>query len=303
MRLIASKGLSVIALELDFEMVEQIVDMINERLYEDTSWKEEYPKAHISGNFDLDLGAVSALRWHGLILTLSQLIFRGSMPKAILGRVISSLIVGLRFEQRLSLGHSIGTSVRDAACFGLWAFARRFSSADIKNCKPVGHGGQDQAIADSNLAEDPGSTLQILANELVLAATLDPADNIRRGASAVLQEMIGRHPDEIKRGIDLIQIVDYHAIALKSKAMTGVAVNVSTIEPIYWYSILRGLLGWRGVQSGDGNCRRNAAYAVGLLSHNQTSETMASIISVLRHRLHIIALADLPFSLSLVSFW
>ena len=284
-RLAASKGLSVIALELDSDMVEQIVDMIDERLYEDTLWKEAHTRGDIPGSFELELGAANALRWHGLILTLSQLIFRGSMPKSVLGRVISTLTVALRFEQRSSLGNSTGTSVRDAACFGLWAFSRRFSTIDIKNCKPFRRANQDHAIAGLNSPEDLGSTHQILANELILAATLDPAGNIRRGASAALQEIIGRHPDEIKHGIGLVQIVDYHAIALKSRAMTEVAVNVSRIEPIYWHSILRGLLGWRGVRSGDVDCRRNAAHAIGLLAHSRSPETVASIISMLRHRL------------------
>ena len=300
-RLAASKSLSVIALQLEPDMVEQIIDMIDERLYEDTMWKEANSRADIPGSFELDLGAVSASRWHGLILALSQLIFRGSMPPtSVFGKVISSLTIALRFEQR-SLGNSIGTSVRDAACFGLWALTRRFSTAAVKNCVPFRHGYQDRtpnhlillneseyADATSSIfSEEIRSTLQILANELVLTATLDPAGNIRRGASAALQEMIGRHPEEIKHGIDLVQIVDYHAIALRSRAMTSIAIKVSQMEPAYWHSILRGLLDWRGVCSRDVDCRRNAAHAIGLLSHSRGSEMVASTISILRRRLQV----------------
>ena len=334
-RLAASKGLSVIALELEPDMVEQIIDMIDERLYEDTSWKDAHTRANTSGNSELNLGAVSALRWHGLILALSQLIFRGSMPpKSVLGKVVSSLTVALRFEQKSSLGISVGTSVRDAACFGLWALARRYSTVHIRSCNPFRNEYHDNVVGSthevsesekifitgitgsrpimnenhdvatvsiqkvpaqqlhlaaatgSQFTGDAQSTLQILANELVLAATLDAAGNIRRGASAALQEMIGRHPDEIKHGIDLVQVVDYHGIALKSRAMTEISINVSRLEPTYWHSILRGLLDWRGIRSGDVECRRNAAHAIGLLAYSRGPQMVAPTISTLQRQLH-----------------
>ena len=303
-RFAASKGLSVIAVELEPDMVEQIIDMIDERLYEDTFWEDAHTGVDVPRSFEPNLGAVSALRWHGLILALSQLIFRGSMPpKPVLSRVIFSLTIALRFEQRSSLGNSIGTSVRDAACFGLWALARRYSTAEIKSCKPVRNESYDNATvsalqvpaqqlsftADATSSESTKntmSTLQVIANELVLAATLDAAGNIRRGASAALQEMIGRHPEEIKYGIDLVQVVDYHGIALRSRAMTEIAISVSQLEPTYWHSTIRGLLDWRGVRSGDVECRRNAAHAIGLLAHSRGPEMVAPTVSTLRRRLH-----------------
>lgn len=303
-RLAASKGLSVIAVELEPDMVEQIIDMIDEKLYEDTLWDDVYTGSDVSGGFEVNLGAVSALRWHGLILALSQLIFRGSMPpKSVLGKVVFSLTMALRFEQRSSLGTSVGTSVRDAACFGLWALARRYTTVEINNCKSVRNKNNDSAIeprrqvpaqqshspADATGSESTKtaeSTLQVLANELVLAATLDAAGNIRRGASAALQELVGRHPEEIKHGIDLVQVVDYHGIALRSRAMTEIAITVSQVESIYWHSTLRGLLDWRGVRSGDAECRRNAAHAIGLLAYSRGPGMAASTISTLLRRLH-----------------
>ena len=305
-RLAASKALSVIAVELEPDMVEQLVDMIDTRLFEDTLREDPRTGTDLYGSYGLGLGTVSALRWHGLILAISQLIFRGSMPTgSVLGKVIFSLIVALRFEQRSSLGNSVGTSVRDAACFGLWALARRYSTAEINKCKPFKDPNHDAVLGstrqikenESKSAADlrpptkgksngaTVSTLQILANELVVAATLDPAGNIRRGASAALQEMIGRHPEEIKHGIDLVQVVDYHGIALRSRAMTQIAISVSQIEPTYWHSVFRGLVDWRGVRSRDAECRRNAARAMELLTHNQSYEMIVSTISTLRRRL------------------
>ena len=305
-RLAASKGLSVIAVELEPDMVEQLIDMIDTRLFEDTLREDPRTGTDAYGNHGPNLGTVSALRWHGLILAISQLIFRGSLPPGfVLERVIFSLIIALQFEQRSSLGNSIGTSVRDAACFGLWALARRYSTAEINKCKPLQDQNHDAILGSTRQIEEierkPAadsqpptngkangatvSTLQILADELVVAATLDPAGNIRRGASAALQEMIGRHPEEIKHGIDLVQVVDYHGIALRSRAMTQVAISVAQIEPTYWRSVFCGLADWRGVRSGDAECRRNAARAMELLTHNQSHEMIVSTISTLRRRL------------------
>ena len=302
-RLAASKGLSVIAVELEPDMVAQIIDAIEEMLYEDTSWQDAHAGGNVLGISELRLEAVSATKWHGLILALAQLIFRGSMPpKSVLGKVMLSLTTALCFEQRSSLGTSVGTSVRDAACFGLWALARRYTTAEINSCKPVRDDNDDidtilrfqgsaqqphttENTTSSKTTADPESTLQTLANELVLAATLDVSGNIRRGASAALQEMIGRHPEEIKYGIDLVQVVDYHGIALRSRAMTEIAISVSRVDTVYWDSILRGLLDWRGVRSGDAECRRSAAHAIGLLAYSRGPEKVASTINTLRHRL------------------
>lgn len=147
----------------------------------------------------------------------------------------------------------MGTNIRDAACLGFWALARRYSTSEI-NC------------TNDQIRPECESTIQALANDLVIAATLDPEGNIRRGASAALQEMIGRHPDQIKHGIKLVQVIDYHTIALRSKAMLEVATEASQLDEMYWKVILHGLLSWRGVGSPDAQSRRLAADAFGCMT-------------------------------------
>lgn len=177
------------------------------------------------------------------------------------------LATSLHFEQRSSLGVPVGANVRDAACFGLWAVARRCSTSEINDL------GWEQPQLE------PGSRIQSLANDLVVAATLDPAGNIRRGASAALQEMVGRHPDEIKHGIELVQVVDYHAVALRSGAILDVATRASTIDEMYWQVILDGLLSWRGVGSTDAQSRRHAVEAIGRLTLN-SKEKIKKIVTL-----------------------
>ena len=277
-RVAASKALSVIALPLDPEMVAQIVELILEKLTEDIAWVDEssgnsirssdFPAlgvtsaSELSSSWTMSLAHVNAMGWHGLVLTLSQLIFRGSMPSSLISKALGILDLALHFEQRSSLGVSVGTSVRDAACFGIWSLARKYTKAE--------------------LSAENHSTLQTMANGLIVAATLDPAGNIRRGASAALQETIGRHPDEIKRGIELVQIIDYHAIALRSRAMLDVAWKTSKLEDFYWEAVLNGLLDWRGVGSVDATSRRQAAEAIGHLATIDSPNFAVNTISILR---------------------
>ena len=282
-RIAASKALSVIAVPLKFEMVAQIVEPILEKLREDMvwTWSEQHEVQSIGwpdlaaqginsppelpAHWERSLAQVNPMSWHGLVLTLSQLLFRGSMPKYLIDTVLKALGLALQFEQRTSLGASIGTNVRDAACFGLWSLARRYKTADLK--------------ADSDL------TFQVLANELVVAATLDSAGNIRRGASAALQELIGRHPGEISGGIRVVQVVDYHAVALRSHAMLKVAGSASKIDKVYWHALLNGLLDWRGVGSPDPQSRRHAAETIGSLAVIDALTSVHDTIKIVRDRL------------------
>ena len=277
-RVAASKALSVVAVPLDSEMVAQIVELILERLREDIVWVDErsgksigpsdFPAqgmtsaSELSSSWTMSLAHANAMSWHGLVLTLSQLIYRGSMPSFLVSKAVEILDLALHFEQRSSLGVSVGTSVRDAACFGIWSLARKYTTAE--------------------LTAEVHSTLQTMAKGLIVAATLDSAGNIRRGASAALQEMIGRHPDEIKHGIALVQTIDYHAIALRSRAMLDVACKTSKIDKSYWEAVLNGLLDWRGVGSVDATSRRQAAEAIGRLAIIDSSISPFKTINILR---------------------
>jgi hypothetical protein len=247
----ASKALSLITLKLDSEMAEEAVEAILGSLNENVYWQGT--KRNLSG--------VNPLRWHGLTLTLSHLLYRRAISIAQLPDVLNALLLSLGFEQRSPTGGSIGTNVRDAACFGIWALSRRYSTKDLL------------AVETASIrASEHRKTLsvpQVLAIELVVVACLDPAGNIRRGSSAALQELIGRHPNMIEEGIPLVQIVDFHAVGLRQRAMCDVAIKAGELHPVYWDALFENLLGWRGTGSLDSDPRLFAAKAVGLLSEKQ----------------------------------
>jgi hypothetical protein len=246
-RIATSKALSVITLKLAPEMAEQVIEEILNALRKDVIRVS-------TGSQAPNLSTVNPLEWHGLILTLSQLLYRRAPPPRQLAQVITALTDGVNFEQRSTSGSSVGTNVRDAANLGLWSIARRYTTDELQ----VIH-----IPSSSSAAGVQHDVLQTLAAVLVVSATLDPAGNIRRGSSAALQELIGRHPDTINEGIQLVQTVEYSSVALRSKAMQEVAVHAATLNEIYVKSLLAGLESWRGVGDPDISARRSAAVTFG----------------------------------------
>jgi tubulin-specific chaperone D len=259
-RLAASKALSIITLKLPPVMASQVVDAVLDSLTHNVLWVA----STVGGDKGKtrDLSAVNPLEWHGLILTLSQLLYRRSPPPQSLSEILNALLIGLSFERRSTSGSSVGTNVRDAACFGIWAVARRYTTAELRKVSiPAAY-----ASKQDDWSPVITSVIQVLAIELVVSASLDPAGNIRRGASAALQELIGRHPDIVAEGIVVVQVVDYHAVALRSRAMLEVAPKAALLSKYYQDALLTALLSWRGIGDGDATSRRNAAAGIGLLT-------------------------------------
>ncbi|KAF2204679.1 hypothetical protein GQ43DRAFT_364104 [Delitschia confertaspora ATCC 74209] len=245
-RYAASKALSIITMKLDPEMASEVVEAILGSLNENVYWQGS--KRNLSG--------VNPLRWHGSTLTLSHLLYRKALSTDQLPDVLNALLVAQAFEQRSATGGSVGTNVRDAACFGIWALSRRYSTKDLLEVETA-------SIRASHQRYHSLSVPQLLAIELLVVASLDPAGNIRRGSSAALQELIGRHPNTVEEGISLVQIIDFHAVGLRERAMTDVAIKAAQLHHMYWEALFENLLEWRGTGSLDSPSRIYAATAIG----------------------------------------
>ncbi|KAJ4270272.1 hypothetical protein NW762_001948 [Fusarium torreyae] len=253
-RLAASKSLSIITLKLDSDMASQVVEAVLESLNRNVLWTKP-----AGGKPVRDLSAVNNLEWHGLMLTLSHLLYRRSPPTEQLSDIVHALLLGISFEQRSMSGGSVGTNVRDAACFGIWALARRYTSNELLAIPT-------HSVFAAKAHPATSSILQVLGTELIVTASLDPAGNIRRGASAALQELIGRHPDTVEQGIWVVQTVDYHSVARRSRAIEEVAVNATRLSNQYGEAIVDTLLGWRGIGDLDAASRRVSGAAFGALT-------------------------------------
>ena len=279
-RFAASKAISILASKLDAAMTADVSEALLESLREDVLWETRRSaviklrrgeRADRKNMQRRSLAAVKGPRWHGLVLALAQLLYHRAPPVSQLPAVIDALLLALSFEQRSSIGVSTGANVRDAACFGVWALARKYTTAELNY---IDASSLEEAIPSASI-------LQVLAVRLMATAACDPSGNIRRGASAALQELIGRHPDTVLEGIPLVQAVDYHAVALRSRALKQVAVEAAKLDGIYWEAIVNELLGWRGIEGADVQSRRLASDTLETLLHVQGVKGIATLADAL----------------------
>lgn len=255
-RYAAAKALSLLVQELDPEMGHEVIQAVL------NSFREDLPRDGTA----LDFRAADPLKWHGLTLTLGYALFKRTASPGQLPEILAALTAALQFEQRRATGGSLGTNVRDAANFGIWSLSRRYTTSELLAVPRDDH---------------KVSVIQTTAVQLILSACLDPAGNIRRGSSAALQELVGRHPNQVIEGISLVQIVDYQAVGLRRRAMVDVARKAAELDTSYWTQLIDGVLGWRGIRSADIPSRDAAAAALASLSwlfEDSGEQTVAAAI-------------------------
>lgn len=247
-RFAASKAISVLIVEMDAEAGHQVIDAVLDSFNVDLqgSWTA------------IDFSLEDPVKWHGLTLTVAQSLFRRSANTEQLPQILSTLLLALNFDHRAVSGASLGTNVRDAACFGLWSLARRYTTAELSSVKMP-------SIMTSHKHTDVKSVIEIIAIELIVAACLDPAGNVRRGCSAALQETVGRHPNEVAEGIALVQVIHYQAVGLRRRAIFDVAVAAAGLDNRYRSALLDGLRHWRGISSNVRESREFAGQSIGHL--------------------------------------
>lgn len=151
----------------------------------------------------------------------------------------------MKFDIRRG-SHSVGTHVRDAACYVCWAFARAYSSQDM------------------------APFVSTLSTALIAASVFDREINIRRASSAAFQENVGRLQDIYDHGIYIVQCADYFAVGNRARAFTKVALEIARLDQVYARALVNHLLQvscchW------DVNIRELAAESIYLLASDSAS--------------------------------
>ncbi|KAL9580118.1 MAG: hypothetical protein Q9212_004682 [Teloschistes hypoglaucus] len=258
-RLAASKALSLVAQKLDINMRTQLLEEIIARYHESAdSTVSESRTTPSKSDAILNgcLASVDALQWHGLTLTLAHLLYRHCVPQEKLVAVVSIVLRALDFEQRSATGKSTGANVRDAACFGTWSLARKYTTRELLSI-PISQ------FASRSKSFKSTSIFEILATDLLIRAFFDPDGNIRRAASAGLQELVGRHPDKVPKGIELIQIVNYSSVGSRRQAISQVAVAAAALSWLFQSAECEGIFGRWGIYSPEVETRRIIATNIG----------------------------------------
>jgi HEAT repeat protein len=139
--------------------------------------------------------------WHGSCLAVAELARRGLLLPQRLSHALPAVLEALRYDAKHG-ARSVGSQVRDAACYVLWACARAYAPEVLS----------------------PFSVT--IASGLLECAALDRELNCRRAASAAIQEHVGR-VGLMPHGLELVSVADYFKLgSLKSSYLeVGLAVS------------------------------------------------------------------------------
>ena len=144
--------------------------------------------------------------WHGGCLALAELARRGLLLPARLGQVAPLVCRAIVYDVRRGK-HSIGSHVRDAACYVCWAFARAY---EPKEMEPY---------------------VEELSRAMMTTALFDREVNCRRAASAAYQENVGRQGHEnFPNGIDILTKADYFTLGNRNNAYLEIGPFVASFS-------------------------------------------------------------------------
>ncbi|XP_028935910.1 tubulin-specific chaperone D [Ornithorhynchus anatinus] len=178
--------------------------------------------------------------WHGGCLALAELGRRGLLLPSRLSDVVPVILKALTYDEKRG-ACSVGSNVRDAACYVCWAFARAYEPEELR---PFVHQ---------------------IASALVIAAVFDRDINCRRAASAAFQENVGRQ-GTFPHGIDILTEADYFAVGNKANCFLSISVYIAGF-PEYTQPMIDHLISMK-INHWDGVIRELATKAL----HNLTKQ-------------------------------
>ncbi|KAI1315977.1 hypothetical protein EDD11_010559 [Mortierella claussenii] len=188
----AAKGMGRISNRLPKDMADDVVGSIFELFSEDVF---QLP------NGEPDVSSVSEHTWHGACLAVAELSRRGLLLPHRLTELIPWIILALKFDVKRG-AHSIGSNVRDSACYVCWSFARAYTPD----------------VLDVHVRK--------LSNTLIAVSVFDRDINIRRASSAAFQENVGRM-GIFPHGIEIVTVADYFSVGNITNSYLTVAPYIA----------------------------------------------------------------------------
>ncbi|NWR35105.1 TBCD protein, partial [Tachuris rubrigastra] len=137
--------------------------------------------------------------WHGGCLALAELGRRGLLLPSRISDVVPVMLKALTYDEKRG-ACSVGSNVRDAACYVCWAFARAYEPAEL--IPFISH----------------------ISSALVIAAVFDRDVNCRRAASVSYHiSTYGTFP----HGIDILTAADYFAVGNRVNCYLTISVYIA----------------------------------------------------------------------------
>uniref|UniRef100_A0A8C3XB98 Tubulin-specific chaperone D n=1 Tax=Cyanoderma ruficeps TaxID=181631 RepID=A0A8C3XB98_9PASS len=187
--------------------------------------------------------------WHGGCLALAELGRRGLLLPSRISDVVPVMLKALTYDEKRG-ACSVGSNVRDAACYVCWAFARAYEPSEL--IPFISH----------------------ISSALVIAAVFDRDVNCRRAASAAFQENVGRQ-GTFPHGIDILTAADYFAVGNRVNCYLTISVYIAGF-PEYTQPMIDHLINMK-INHWDSVIRELATKAL----HNitpQAPEYMANVV-------------------------
>uniref|UniRef100_A0A8C2ZQL7 Tubulin-specific chaperone D n=1 Tax=Cyclopterus lumpus TaxID=8103 RepID=A0A8C2ZQL7_CYCLU len=178
--------------------------------------------------------------WHGGCLALAELGRRGLLLPSRLTDVVPLIVKSLTYDEKRG-ACSVGSNVRDAACYVCWSFARAYEPKEL----------------------EPFVTQ--IASSLVITAVFDRNVNCRRAASAAFQENVGRQ-GTFPHGIDILTAADYYAVGNLNNCYLNISVYIASF-PEYTKAMIDHLITMK-INHWDGVIRELSTKAL----HNLTPQ-------------------------------
>ncbi|NXD55641.1 TBCD protein, partial [Corvus moneduloides] len=179
----AAKGIGRITGRLPKELADEVIGSLLDSSCPDISFQE------------------TDNAWHGGCLALAELGRRGLLLPSRISDVVPVMLKALTYDEKRG-ACSVGSNVRDAACYVCWAFARAYEPAElIPFINPI-------------------------SSALVIAAVFDRDVNCRRAASAAFQENVGRQ-GTFPHGIDILTAADYFAVGNRVNCYLTISVYIA----------------------------------------------------------------------------
>uniref|UniRef100_A0A8D8W262 Tubulin-specific chaperone D n=2 Tax=Cacopsylla melanoneura TaxID=428564 RepID=A0A8D8W262_9HEMI len=176
--------------------------------------------------------------WHGACLALAELGKRGLLLPHRLPAAVTAILKALVYDEPKGYC-SVGSYIRDAACYVCWAFARAY---DHRTLEPF---------------------VQDIARGLLIVTCYDKEVNCRRAASAAYQELVGRQGGNLPHGIDILTRADYFSVGLRQSAYLDISVYIAQYDA-YTRPFIQHLVA-RKVEHWDGEIRKLTTKTLPLL--------------------------------------
>ncbi|KIM25833.1 hypothetical protein M408DRAFT_73897 [Serendipita vermifera MAFF 305830] len=240
----AAKYMARIASRVPSEFADQLLDAV----------MEVYTVHYVQGE---ELNPITEPSWHGATLACAEFARQGLINKLKVATALEWVLKALSYDVRKG-SHSIGSNVRDAACYFLWSLPR---TQDPEVIRPYA---------------------ERLAQSLMTAALFDREVHIRRAASAAFQENVGRM-GLFPHGIDLLKWADFHGVGVRRSAFLVAAPEVA--KHLVYRDTLINHLAQTTLKHWDKSMREIGSEALGNICQPDLDQVAPGVIGQLKQSL------------------